>query len=181
MVKGSSTAASTYQPGLKPLMQQTMRLGSSWSGTIAAASCLLQHSGLCPPPSCLGTLPLSSASPPRPHPTTPLLPGPAQVVDAGAVPLLVLCAQEPELAVKRIAASALGDVAKHTPELAQSVVDAGAVAYLAPLVTNQDAKLKRNVSMGWWWWSGGAAAVPAGVRLRKSGCLQLLAVALPRL
>jgi hypothetical protein len=68
------------------------------------------------------------------------------VADAGAVPLLVLCVQEPELAVKRIAASVLGDVAKHTPELAQSVVDAGAISYLALLVTSQDAKLKRNVS-----------------------------------
>jgi hypothetical protein len=121
---------------------------------------------------------------------------------AGAVPLLVLCVQEPELALKRVAASALSDIAKHTPELAQvrkqqflgcparldlggscgicfaagsnflaeitseafiigsihiianmlrgicraqSVVDAGAVAYLAPLVVNQDAKLKRQV------------------------------------
>ncbi len=64
---------------------------------------------------------------------------------AGAVPLLVLGVQEPELSLKRIAASALSDIAKHTPELAQSVVDAGAVAYLAPLVTNQDAKLKRQV------------------------------------
>jgi hypothetical protein len=43
-----------------------------------------------------------------------------QVVDAGAVPLLVLCVQEPELALKRVAASALSDVAKHTPELAQA-------------------------------------------------------------
>lgn len=42
-----------------------------------------------------------------------------QVVDAGAVPLLVLCVQEPELALKRVAASALSDIAKHTPELAQ--------------------------------------------------------------
>ena len=68
-----------------------------------------------------------------------------QVVDAGAVPLLVLCVQEPELSLKRVAASALSDVAKHSPELAQAVVDAGAVAYLAPLVTNQDAKVKRQV------------------------------------
>ncbi len=68
-----------------------------------------------------------------------------QVVDAGAVPLLVLCVQEPELSLKRIAASSLSDIAKHTPELAQAVVDAGAVAYLAPLVINQDAKLKRQV------------------------------------
>jgi len=43
----------------------------------------------------------------------------AQVVDAGAVPLLVLCVQEPELSLKRIAASSLSDIAKHTPELAQ--------------------------------------------------------------
>ena len=48
-----------------------------------------------------------------------------QVVDAGAVPLLVLCVQEPELSLKRVAASALSDIAKHTPELAQGVVDAG--------------------------------------------------------
>jgi hypothetical protein len=66
---------------------------------------------------------------------------------AGAVPLLVLCVQEPELSLKRVAASALSDIAKHTPELAQAVVDAGAVAYLAPLVVNQDAKLKRQVGI----------------------------------
>ena len=55
--------------------------------------------------------------------------------------------QEPELSLKRIAASALSDLAKHSPELAQAVVDAGAVAYLAPLVTNQDPKLKRQVRL----------------------------------
>ena len=52
------------------------------------------------------------------------------VVDAGAVPLLVLAFQEPELTLKRISASALSDVAKHSPELAQVVVDAGACALL---------------------------------------------------
>ena len=51
------------------------------------------------------------------------------VVDAGAVPLLVLCIQEPEISLKRITASALNDIAKHSPELAQAVVDAGAVAF----------------------------------------------------
>jgi 2-keto-3-deoxy-L-rhamnonate aldolase RhmA len=79
-----------------------------------------------------------------------------QVVDAGAVPLLVLCVQEPELALKRVAASALSDVAKHTPELAQAVVDAGAVAYLAPLVVSQDAKLKRQVGARLGWQRNGA-------------------------
>lgn len=53
--------------------------------------------------------------------------------------------QEPELSLKRIAASALSDIAKHSPEHAQAVVDAGAVAFLAPLVVNQDAKVKRQV------------------------------------
>lgn len=38
-------------------------------------------------------------------------------MDAGAVPLLVLCVQEPEISVKRIAASALSDIAKHSPEV----------------------------------------------------------------
>lgn len=67
------------------------------------------------------------------------------VVDAGAVPLLVLCIQEPEITLKRISASSMGDICKHSPELAQSVVDAGAVAYLAPLILHPDAKLKRQV------------------------------------
>lgn len=39
------------------------------------------------------------------------------VVDAGAVPLLVLCIQEPELSLKRIASSALSDICKHSPEV----------------------------------------------------------------
>lgn len=64
------------------------------------------------------------------------------VVDAGAVPLLVLCLQEPELATKRIAASTLSDISKHTPELAQTVVDSGAIAHLAQMILNPDAKLK---------------------------------------
>ena len=42
-------------------------------------------------------------------------------MDAGAVPLLVLCVQEPEISVKRIAASALSDIAKHSPEVSMHV------------------------------------------------------------
>ena len=42
-------------------------------------------------------------------------------MDAGAVPSLVLCLQEPELALKRIAASALSDIAKHSPEVRSTV------------------------------------------------------------
>ena len=41
------------------------------------------------------------------------------------MPLLVLAAQEPELGLRRVAASALADIAKHSPELAQAVIDAG--------------------------------------------------------
>lgn len=64
------------------------------------------------------------------------------MVDAGAVPLLVLCIQEPEIALKRIAVSALSDIAKHSPELAQTVVDAGVIAHLTQMILNPDAKLK---------------------------------------
>ena len=64
------------------------------------------------------------------------------VVDAGAVPLLVLCIQEPELSLKRIAASALSDICKHSPELALTVVNAGVIAHLAQTILNPDAKLR---------------------------------------
>lgn len=53
--------------------------------------------------------------------------------------------QEPELSLKRVAASSLADVSKHSPELAQAVVDAGAVPYVAALIINPDGKLKRQV------------------------------------
>lgn len=64
------------------------------------------------------------------------------VVDAGVVPLLILCIQEPEIALKRVAASALNDIAKHSPELAQTVVDTGAIPHLAQMILNPDSKLK---------------------------------------
>lgn len=66
-------------------------------------------------------------------------------LDAGAVPLLTLCLQEPELTLKQIAANALSDIAKHNVDLAQSVIDAGAVPHLAKSLNNQDEKLKRLV------------------------------------
>jgi len=69
------------------------------------------------------------------------------VVDAGVVPLLVLCIQEPEIALKRVAASALSDIAKHSPELAQTVVDTGAIAHLAQMILSPDAKLKVTQSL----------------------------------
>lgn len=68
------------------------------------------------------------------------------MVDAGAIYSLKLCLQEPELTLKRIAASALSDIAKHSPELAQAVVDEDCVVHLAPLISHHDAKLKRQVT-----------------------------------
>lgn len=61
------------------------------------------------------------------------------VVDAGAVPLLVLCIQEPEMPLKRIAASALSDICKHSPE----------VSYTDPMIDKAHdyllTLLRRNV------------------------------------
>lgn len=64
------------------------------------------------------------------------------IVNAGAVPLLLLCLLEPELSLKRIVASVLSDISKHTPDLAKTVVDYGAIAHLAQMILNPDAKLK---------------------------------------
>lgn len=65
------------------------------------------------------------------------------MVDAGAVPYLIAAAQEPELTLKNIAVSSLADIAKHTPELAQAVVDAGAISYISPLIASKDVKVRR--------------------------------------
>jgi len=52
------------------------------------------------------------------------------VYNAGAVPLLVLCIQEPEDDLKKIAASALSEICKHTEDLASKVVEQRAVPFL---------------------------------------------------
>jgi len=53
-----------------------------------------------------------------------------------------LCLQEPELYVKQIGASAISDISKHSVELAQIVVDAGAIFFLAKILANLDVKAK---------------------------------------
>jgi hypothetical protein len=68
-------------------------------------------------------------------------------VDAGAVGLLVTCVQEPDLSLKRISATALGEICKHSSELAESVVAAGAVPFLTSLISHPDSGLKRQVSL----------------------------------
>lgn len=60
----------------------------------------------------------------------------------GAVPLLVLSLQEPELCIKQITASVLFDISKHSTDLAENVVDAGAIPFLAKALSNPDTKLK---------------------------------------
>lgn len=67
------------------------------------------------------------------------------VYNAGAVPLLVLCIQEPEDDLKKIAASALSEICKHGPELAHKVVEQRAVPFLIQLINHKDAHLKRQV------------------------------------
>lgn len=58
------------------------------------------------------------------------------------MPLLVLSLQEPELCIKQITASVLFDISKHSTELAENVVDAGAIPFLAKALSNPDTKLK---------------------------------------
>jgi len=47
--------------------------------------------------------------------------------------------------LRRISASALSDISKHSPELAQAVVDGNTIPFIAPLLANPDAKLRRQV------------------------------------
>jgi len=49
------------------------------------------------------------------------------VYSAGAVPLIILCLQEPELTLKRASINALSEIAKHNEELAQVIVDGRAI------------------------------------------------------
>ena len=52
------------------------------------------------------------------------------MVDCGALEALVSCLEEFDPGVKEAAAWALGYIARHNEQLAQSVVDAGAVPIL---------------------------------------------------
>lgn len=45
------------------------------------------------------------------------------MVDAGAVPLLVECLKESELSLKRISASALSDISKHSTEVQREIIN----------------------------------------------------------
>ncbi|AWP20773.1 putative sperm-associated antigen 6-like [Scophthalmus maximus] len=81
------------------------------------------------------------------------------VVECGGVDALVLCLEDFDPGVKEAAAWALGiiarhdatstlsDISKHTAELAQAVVDTGAIAHLAQMILNPDAKLKSKEAL----------------------------------
>lgn len=58
------------------------------------------------------------------------------VTDSGCTPGIVLALQEPDPNLKRIAALALNEIAKHSMDLAQNVVDAGAVPYLTQQINH---------------------------------------------
>lgn len=53
-----------------------------------------------------------------------------------------MCLQEPEVNVRVVSASALADIAKHSEDTAQSVLDAGAVPHLVRATSNLDTRLK---------------------------------------
>jgi hypothetical protein len=91
---------------------------------------------VCPPPPP-GTLNFPSTQPvPLPsHPSQPPLPTPPQA--------LVMCLEEFDPSVKESAAWALGYIATHTAELAQAVVDAGAVPLLVLCIQEPEISLKR--------------------------------------
>ena len=52
--------------------------------------------------------------------------------------------QEPDPNLKRIAALAINEVAKHSIDLAQIVLDAGAAPYLTQQINHHDAQLKKQ-------------------------------------
>uniref|UniRef100_A0A0A9YCP7 Sperm-associated antigen 6 n=1 Tax=Lygus hesperus TaxID=30085 RepID=A0A0A9YCP7_LYGHE len=58
--------------------------------------------------------------------------------------MLQLCLQEPEVCLKQIAASAIGDIAKHDGTLAQAVCDAGCLMVLAKCITYPSPRIKRH-------------------------------------
>jgi len=68
------------------------------------------------------------------------------VADAGAVPLLILCVQEPGVPLKVVAATALGEISKHSEELAHRVADTeGAIKNLTMLIAHPDPGIKKQV------------------------------------
>lgn len=68
-----------------------------------------------------------------------------QVVNAKAVKPLVDCLNEEEVSLKRVASSALTEIARHNKDLARTVVNEGAIPALTRLLSHGDAVLKRQV------------------------------------
>lgn len=56
-----------------------------------------------------------------------------------------MCLQEPEVSLKRASIDALSELAKHSEELAQVIVDGGAIKYIQNLMDFNDSIVKKNV------------------------------------
>ena len=72
-------------------------------------------------------------------------------VTAGALPLLVGCLGGEGTPLRRYCASALGDIAHHSPDLAHAVAAAGTLGAIASLLRaplENDARLKRQLLCG---------------------------------
>ena len=68
------------------------------------------------------------------------------VTEAISLKDLVLCIQEPELGLRKIACNALMQIARHKPELARKVAsdEFALLPFLGPLIQHSDPKLKRQ-------------------------------------
>lgn len=77
-------------------------------------------------------------------------------MDNKIVEKLILCIQEPEIPLKRVAVSALGEICKHSPQLVSILnififklkkanCGVGAVPFLSILINHPDAQLIREV------------------------------------
>ncbi len=67
------------------------------------------------------------------------------MVAAKAVKPLVECLDEKEVTLKRVASSALTEIARQNKELARAVINEGAIPALAQLLSHTDAPLKQQV------------------------------------
>ena len=55
--------------------------------------------------------------------------------------------QDSDLQVRRTTLGSIADIAKHTPELSEAVIEAGIVSMVAPWVSEPDKKIKQEVAL----------------------------------
>lgn len=59
--------------------------------------------------------------------------------------------QDSDLQVRRTTLGSIADIAKHTPELSEAVIDAGIISMVAPWVSEPDKKIKQEVALYYPW------------------------------